>query len=180
MPAKLADKRIAVLATDGFEESEFTKPIERLKQEGAQVDVVSLKTGEIKAWAGKDWGDKYKVDTTVEEAEVEDYDALVLPGGVMNPDTLRTDEGAVKFVTDFLDANKPVAAICHGPWLLVETGKLKGKTVTSYQSIQTDLKNAGANWIDKEIVVDGKLITSRKPDDLPVFCDGIVEALSAE
>lgn len=178
MEGKLKGKRIAVLATDGFEELEFTKPIERLKKEGAEVEVVSLKTGEIKAWAKTDWGDKYKVDTTVEEAESEDYDGLVLPGGVMNPDRLRADALAVNFVAGFIDANKPVAAICHGPWTLIETGYVKGKTLTSYQSIQTDLKNAGAHWVDEEVVIDGNLVTSRKPEDLPTFCDKMIEVFS--
>lgn len=178
MSGKLTNKRIAVLATDGFEESEFTKPMERLKQEGAEVDVVSLKPGEIKGWAHTEWGGKYKVDTTVEEAEAEDYDGLVLPGGVMNPDKLRVDEQAVSFVNGFFEAGKPIAAICHGPWTLIETGKLEGRTLTSYHSIQTDLKNAGVNWVDEEVAVDGNLVTSRKPDDLPAFCDKMVEVFS--
>lgn len=178
MEKKLADKKVALLATDGFEESEFTKPLQALKDAGAEVDVVSLKSGKIKAWAKKDWGDEYPVDKTIEEVDAQDYDALVLPGGVMNPDQLRVNAYVVSFVTSFLKSKKPVAAICHGPWTLIETGLLKGRTMTSFPSIRTDLINAGVNWVDKEVVVDNGLVTSRKPDDLPAFCKKMVEEIA--
>lgn len=177
MAGQLLNKRVAILVTDGFEESEFAKPYETLQQEGAQVDVVSLKEGKVKAWANKDWGKEYPVDKTLDEVSVEDYDALVLPGGVMNPDTLRMHEDAVDFAADFLESGKPVAAICHGPWTLLETGLLEGIKVTSWPSLKTDLTNAGAKWIDEEVVVDKGIITSRKPADLPAFCKKLVEEI---
>lgn len=175
---KLSDKKVAVLATHGFEESEFTEPIKALKLSGATVDVVSLEKGRIKAWAEKDWGKDYAVDKTVDEADAQSYDALVLPGGVMNPDNLRVNEKAVAFVASFMKDHKPVAAICHGPWTLIETGTLEGRELTSYASIKTDLENAGANWVDKEVVVDNGLVTSRSPKDLPAFCKKMVEEIA--
>ncbi len=177
MAGKLQNKRVAILVTDGFEESEFQKPYNTLQQEEAQVHVVSLKAGKVKAWAHKDWGKEYPVDKTLEEVSAADYDALVLPGGVMNPDTLRMNEDAVNFAADFIEAGKPVAAICHGPWTLLETGLLKGRKVTSWPSLKTDLTNAGANWVDEEVVVDNGIVTSRKPDDLPAFCKKMVEEI---
>lgn len=166
----LKNKTVAVLVADGFEESEFTQPVEALKNSGATVHVVSLKEGPVRAWAKTDWGNNYDVDVLVHNVTAQDYDALVLPGGVMNPDKLRADSNAVVFVGGFFDDNKPIAAICHGPWTLIETGELRGRTLTSYASIQTDLKNAGARWVDEEVVEDNGLVTSRSPKDLPAFC----------
>lgn len=178
MEQKLADKKVAVLATHGFEESEFTEPVKALKEAGATVDVVSLEAGKIKAWAEKNWGKEYTVDKIIEDVSADDYDALVLPGGVINPDQLRVNEDAVNFVTGFLQAHKPVAAICHGPWTLIETGLMEGREVTSYPSIRTDLINAGANWVDREVVVDNGLVTSRSPKDLPTFCKKMIEEIA--
>lgn len=178
MEKQLSNKKVAVLVADGFEESEFTQPMEALKQASAQVDVISLHGGKVKAWAGKDWGGEYPVDKTVDKANSKDYDALVLPGGVLNPDQLRTNQEAVTFVGGFFDDSKPIAAICHGPWTLIETGEIKGRTVTSYPSIKTDLINAGAHWEDKEVVVDNGLVTSRSPKDLPAFCKKMIEEIA--
>ncbi|HEY9048005.1 MAG TPA: type 1 glutamine amidotransferase domain-containing protein [Ohtaekwangia sp.] len=178
MGAKLNDKKVAVLATHGFEESEFTEPIKALKEAGATVEVVSLEKGKIKAWAEKNWGKEYAVDKVVDDVRADDYDALVLPGGVINPDHLRIDEDAVNFVTEFIQAHKPIAAICHGPWTLIETGLMEGREVTSYPSIRTDLINAGANWVDREVVVDNGLVTSRSPKDLPAFCKKMIEEIA--
>jgi protease I len=172
---QLDGKRIAILATDGFEQVELTVPQQRLTQEGATVDILSVHPGAIKGWDVKEWGDDVKVDRLVEDADIGEYDALVLPGGVINPDTLRMQEPAVSFVRDFYDTGKPLAAICHGPWMLIEAGVVDGKSATSWPSLKTDMKNAGAQWTDKEVVVDGGLITSRKPDDLPAFVSKIIE-----
>ena len=175
---KLESKKVAVLATDGFEQAELEKPVAALKEAGAHVDIVSLKSGKIKGWNKKDWGEEIAVDKTVDSVSSDDYDAIVLPGGVMNPDKLRRDKDAVKFVNGFIDDKKPIAAICHAPWTLIETGKLKGRTLTSYASLKTDLMNAGANWVDKEVVVDNGLVTSRDPNDLPTFCKKMVEEIA--
>ncbi|MBS1617363.1 MAG: type 1 glutamine amidotransferase [Bacteroidetes bacterium] len=177
MSRSIANKKIAVVATDGVEESEFTVPIEALKNADATVEVISLKPGKIKAWNHTDWGGEYSVDKTIAEAQAADYDALVLPGGVMNPDKLRTDADTVAFVASFLEEGKPIAAICHGPWTLIETGHLKGRHMTSYPSIKSDLINAGVDWSDEEVVVDNGLVTSRKPDDLPAFCAKMIEEI---
>jgi len=177
MENKLSNKKVAILVADGFEEVEFTKPLEALKNAGATVEVVSLKNGKVKAWAEKEWGGEYPVDLTATEANAKDYDALVLPGGVMNPDLLRQNQDAVNFVAGFFDDSKPIAAICHGPWTLIETGELKGRKVTSYPSLKTDLINAGAEWVDEEVVVDNGLVTSRTPKDLPAFCRKMVEEI---
>jgi len=177
MEKNLNKKRVAVMATDGFEQSEFKKPIKALKKEGILVDVISLKEGKIKGWKETKWGDKFKVDVIIDNAHSTDYDMLVLPGGVLNTDTLRTNESAVKFVAYFFEQGKPIAAICHAGSILIETGLLKGKKMTSYKSIKTDLINAGVNWVDEEVVVDDKLITSRSPKDLPVFCKKMIEEL---
>lgn len=175
---KLDGVRVAILATNGFEQSELEKPKKALEDAGADVDVVSLEAGRIKGWKDQDWGDAVAVDKTVQEAEADEYDALVLPGGVMNPDKLRMDADAVAFVRAFTDADKPIAAICHGPWTLVETGALRGRRMTSYAAIRSDLVNAGAQWTDAEVVVDRGLVTSRKPDDLPAFNARMVEVFA--
>ena len=167
--ASLNGKKIAILATDGFEQAELMEPRKALDHEGATTVVISPRGGEIKAWKSKEWGESVKVDKTLENANPNDYDALVLPGGVMNPDHLRMDPKAVNFVRQFVSTGKPVAAICHAPWTLVEADAVRGKTVTSWPSLKTDLKNAGAKWVDREVVRDGKLVTSRKPDDIPAF-----------
>jgi len=177
MEKQLNEKKAAILATDGFEQSEFEKPIEALKKEGIAVDVISLKKGTIKGWKEKNWGDEFKVDKSIDTAMSTDYDILVLPGGVINSDSLRVNELAVKFVTDFFEQGKPIAAICHAPWILIETGKLKGKWLTSYKTLKTDLINAGADWKDEEVIVDKGLITSRSPKDLPAFCKKMIEKI---
>ncbi len=169
------NKRIAILATDGFEESELKSPMEYLKENGFEPEIVSLKSGMIKSWADKNWGKEYKVDTTVDTAKMEDYRGLVLPGGQINPDLLRVNEDAVAFVKAFAKAGKPIAAICHGPWTLISAGVVKGRKMTSYKSIKDDMINAGANWVDEEVVVDKGLVTSRDPNDLPAFNKKMVE-----
>lgn len=177
MEKQLNKKRVAVMATTGFEQSEFFEPIKALQSEGILVDVLSIDEGEIVGWDETKWGDKFKVDKRIEQALSGDYDMLVLPGGVLNTDSLRTYELAIKFTTEFFEQNKPVAAICHAGSILIETGLLKGKQMTSYKSIKTDLINAGVDWKDAEVVVDNKLITSRSPEDLPAFCKKIIEVL---
>jgi protease I len=177
MENKLAEKRVAIVVTDGFEQSEFEQPLEALKENGATVDIISLKKGTIKAWKDKNWGDEFEATVAIEDANADDYDALVLPGGVINPDKLRAESKVVDFVKSFLEEHKPVAAICHGPWTLIETGLLKGRKMTSFKSIKTDLTNAGANWVDEEVVVDNGLVTSRSPKDLPAFCKKMVEEI---
>ena len=166
---ELSGTRAAILATDGFEESELMEPMKTLKDYGVEVVVVSLEAGKIKGWSGKNWGKSIDVDMTVEDAFNEEFDFLVLPGGVINPDKLRNNANAVAFVQSFVSKRRPIAAICHGVQTLIETGFVKGKTLTSWSSLRTDLLNAGANWIDEEVVVDHWLITSRKPADLPAF-----------
>jgi protease I len=178
MQQNLKGKRVAILATDGFEQVELTEPKKALEQAGAMTEVLSPKSGEIRGWKFKEWGDSVRVDKTLDKANPADYDALVLPGGVANPDNLRMDEKAVQFVKMFAQSGKPVAAICHGPWTLIEAGVVKGHTLTSWPSLKTDLKNAGANWVDKEVVLDGNFITSRKPDDLPAFNQKVIEEIA--
>jgi protease I len=166
---ELKNKRVAVLATDGFEQIELTSPVKELQAQGAAVTIVSLKSGMIQGMNHHDKADKIKVDVEVSKARADDFDALLLPGGVANPDTLRADKAAVAFVKQFVTAQKPIASICHGPWTLIEAGAVKGRKLTSWPSLQTDLINAGANWVDQDVVVDGNFVTSRKPDDLPAF-----------
>ena len=170
-------KRIMILATNGFEQSELEKPRQTLLDAGYEVVVVSPEEGEIKGWDEKDWGRSVKVDLSLDEAEEGDFDALLLPGGQMNPDILRMNDKAVQLVEDFDAAGKPIAAICHGPWLLAEADIIDGRTVTSWPSVRTDLANAGADVVDEEVVVDGNLITSRKPDDIPAFTQALIDAL---
>lgn len=167
--------RILIIATDGYERSELRVPLEELRKQGADVKIASLKPGEIKSWDETDWGDSVTVDLTLSDVKLDDYHALVIPGGQINPDILRTSEDAVRIVRDFVKSGKPVAAICHGPWLLVEADELRGRKATSYHSIRTDVKNAGATWEDKEVVVDQGIITSRSPKDLQAFVAKIVE-----
>jgi protease I len=178
MENKLSGKKVAIVVTDGFEQSEFEKPLEALKEQGATVDIVSLKKGTIKAWQEKNWGDEFEATVAIGDADSHDYDALVLPGGVMNPDNLRADKKVVSFVKEFMKDEKPVAAICHGPWTLIETGTLKGRKMTSYHTLKTDLINAGVNWVDEEVVVDNGLVTSRSPKDLDAFCKKMVEEIA--
>lgn len=174
----MTNKRIAILATDGYEQSELRKPRDGLREAGFDVDVVAPQGGEIMGWKGKNWGEADPVDVQLADARAADYHALILPGGVINPDQLRTDKAAIEFIRSFDQAGKPVAAICHGPWLLVEAGVVKGRQVTSWPSLRTDLENAGGQWRDEEVVVDGHLITSRKPDDLPAFTSALISALT--
>jgi protease I len=175
----LSGRCVAVLATEGVEEVELTVPVEALRQAGARVLVVAPKGGTIQAFNHLDKGAAITVDRELASVSAQDFDALVLPGGVANPDQLRTDERAVQLVRDFLEADKPVAAICHAPWLLVETGLVKGRTLTSWPSLRTDIRNAGGDWVDKAVVVDQKLVTSRKPEDLPQFCDRLIAAFQS-
>jgi protease I len=172
---ELQGKRVAFLATDMVEQVELTDPWRAVREAGGEAELVSLEEGQIQGFNHYDKGDIFKVDKTVEEARAEDYDALVIPGGVGNPDTMRTDENAVQFVRDFFAQNKPVGVICHGPWMLVESGVVRGRKVTSWPSLQTDIRNAGGEWVDEQVVVDNGLVTSRKPDDLPAFTAKIVE-----
>jgi protease I len=178
MANELKGKRVAFLFTEGAEQAEVTEPLEAVRKAGADVDIVSLEKGEIEMWQHFDKGKKITADKAVKGAKASDYDGLVLPGGVANPDQLRGDKDAVKFVRDFFEQDKPVGVICHGPWMLVETGVAKGRKVTSWPSLQTDLRNAGAEWVDEEVVVDNGLVTSRKPDDLPAFCAKVVEEIA--
>jgi protease I len=178
MPSQLKGRKVAFLATDGVEQVELTAPWNVLKQAGAEVKLVSDKTGEIQAVNHEQTGEKFPVDAEVSTVSARDFDARVLPGGVSNPDKLRTNQRAVSFVREFMEADKPVAAICHGPWLLVEADAVRGRTITSWPSLQTDIKNAGGAWVDKQVQLDQKLLTSRKPDDLPAFCVQLVELLA--
>jgi protease I len=178
MADELKGKRVAFLFTDGAEQAEVTEPLEAVRKAGAEADIVSLEKGEVEMWKHFDKGDKMTAEVAVADADPSDYDGLVLPGGVANPDQLRLNKDAVKFVRAFFEQDKPVGVICHGPWMLVETGVAKGRKVTSWPSLQTDLRNAGADWVDEEVVVDNGLVTSRKPDDLPAFCAKIVEEIA--
>lgn len=175
MSDNLKNKRVAILATDGFEYVELTEPRKALDEAGAKTEVVSPKEGKIKGWNKTDWGDSVKVDVPLQSANPNQYDALLLPGGVMNPDHLRQEPAAVQFVKAFFDARKPVAAICHGPWMLVEADVVRGRKLTSWPSVKTDIRNAGGEWIDQEVVTDQGLVTSRKPADIPAFNKKIIE-----
>ena len=177
--ADIAGRRVAVLATDGVEQVELTEPVNALKQANAEVVVIAPSTGQIQGMNHHDKGDKLNVDHDLASVSSDRFDALVLPGGVANPDALRVDPKAVAFVRHFVEAKKPIAAICHGPWTLIEAGGVKGHTMTSWPSLQTDLRNAGAKWEDRSVVVDGRLVTSRKPDDLPEFCREMLKLFSA-
>jgi protease I len=176
--AKLTGKKIAILATDGVEQIELTKPRDTLAADGATVTVVSPKSGKIQGMNHDQKGDQIGVDATLDSVKPEQFDALVLPGGVANPDYLRVDKAAVAFVKSFLSSGKPVSAVCHGPWMLIEADGVRGKKVTSWPSLQTDLRNAGATWVDEQVVRDGMLVTSRKPDDLDAFCRETAEMIS--
>lgn len=175
MGQNLRGVRVAILATDGFEQSELLEPRRALDQAEAITEVVSLRSGEIKGWNHKEWGETIAVDATVDSAEAKNFDALLLPGGVMNPDSLRMNAKAVAFVKAFFTAKKPVAAICHGPWTIIEAGAATGRTLTSWPSLKTDIQNAGGGWVDQETVVDGNLVTSRNPKDIPAFNREIVK-----
>ena len=177
MEPKLHGKRVAILVTDGFEQEELAGPQEALEDAGAKTEIVSPVDKKVRAWAGDemDWGSKFKVDVPLMEARADNYDALVLPGGVMNPDKLRLEPRALQFIRAFFDAGKPVAAICHGPWTLIDAGVARGRRMTSYASIKTDLINAGVQWVDEEVVVDNGLVTSRKPSDIPAFNRKMIE-----
>jgi protease I len=171
--------RVAILATDGFEQSELTGPRQALAAAGATTEVISTHGGSVRGWQHQNWAEEVPVDCELQQADPEAYDALVLPGGVINPDSLRMNPQAVAFVRSFVDAGKPVAAICHGPWTLIESGGARGHRLTSWPSLKTDLENAGAHWVDEEVVVDGTLLTSRKPDDLPAFNREVVRLFAA-
>lgn len=171
--------RVLIIATDGYEQSELTEPRRRLEDAGISTEIASLEEGEIRGWKDKDWGDRVSVDLTVKDVDASRYDGLLLPGGQMNPDILRMDKTTIGLVRDFVQSGKPVAAICHAPWLLVEADVVKGKTVTAWPSVRTDLANAGGTVVDQEVATDGNLITSRNPDDIPAFSDAMIAALES-
>ena len=175
MANELRNKRVAVLVDNGFEQSELMEPRKALQEAGARADVISPHTGKVKGWQHTNWGEEIPVDRTLDEAKPDEYDALLLPGGVMNPDKLRANQAAVRFVKHFVDSGKPIAAICHGPWTLIEAGATRGRKMTSWPSLQSDLRNAGAEWVDQEVVTDRGLVTSRKPDDIPAFNRKMIE-----
>ena len=175
MAKDLSGKTVAILVANGFEQIEMTDPREALDDAGATTELVSIEDDEVKGWEHTEWGDTFDVDVRMDDADASKYDALLLPGGVMNPDHLRRDERVQRFVRAFFEAGKPVAAICHGPWTLIDAGVVKGRRMTSYHTIRTDLENAGARWVDEEVVVDQGLVTSRSPDDLPAFDDKMIE-----
>jgi len=178
MTQSLAAKKVAIVATDGFEQSELTEPLKALKNAGAEAHVIAPKAGDIQGMKHDQKGDKIRVDRTLSEADATQYDALVLPGGVANPDNLRIVPEAIAFIRRFVEDEKPIAAICHGPWTLIDAGGVEGRTLTSWPSLKTDLRNAGANWVDEQVVVDSGLVTSRKPADLPAFCAKMIEEIA--
>jgi protease I len=171
--------RVAILVTDGFEQVELTEPRKALEQAGAETRVVSPKSERVRGWKFTDWGDRLPVEVALDSAKPQDFDALLLPGGVMNPDSLRIVPKAVEFIRAFFDAGKPVAAICHGPWTVIEAGAARGRRIASWPSLKTDLRNAGAEWVDEEVVVDGNLVSSRKPDDIPAFNREVIKLFSS-
>src|ERR1700736_2061227 len=175
MAKQLEGKKVAILVADGFEQVEMTKPRAALDAEGAETKIVSIKSGQIQGMHHADKGDKFNVDIALDDVHPEDFDALMIPGGLMNPDTLRSTPPAVEFARHFFEEGKPVAAICHAPWVLIDAGVVRGRTLTSWPAIKTDVKNAGGNWVDKEVVVDNGLVTSRKPDDIPAFNKKMIE-----
>lgn len=175
MGQRLSGKRIAALVDNGFEQVELTEPKKALEAEGARVDIVSPQNDRVKGWKHTEWGDALRVDRPLASAQSDEYDGLLLPGGVMNPDRLRMNQQAVSFVRGFVDARKPIAAICHGPWTLIEAGGVRGRRMTSWPSLKSDLSNAGAQWVDEKVVVDNGLVTSRKPDDIPAFNEKAIE-----
>lgn len=177
MAQKLTGKKVAILATNGFEQSELTSPLDALVKAGCEAVVVSPESGSIRGWKHTDWGESIDVDIELDDAKAEDYDALVLPGGVMNPDHLRTNDKVIQFVKHFVETGKPIAAICHGPWTLINADAVRGRTMTSYHTIRIDLENAGANWVDQEVVVDNGLVTSRSPNDLGAFNAKLLEEI---
>jgi len=177
-PQPLNGKRVAIVATDGFEQSELLEPKKALEAAGARIDIISPKPGSIRGWAEKEWGQNVAVDRTIDSVSAADYDALVLPGGLFNPDKLRMDEHALKFASAIAKAGKPLAAICHGPWILINAGLVKGRKLTSVASIRKDLENAGARWVDEEVIVDNGLVTSRTPKDLPAFNAKLIEEIA--
>lgn len=174
----LKGKKVAILVTDGFEQVELVKPREALEQAGAKTQIVSPKDGKVRGWKFTEWGDELPVDVKLDQARAEDFDALLLPGGVINPDKLRMEPKAVDFVKSFFDADKPVAAICHGPWTIVEAGAARGRRIASWPSLKTDVRNAGAEWVDSEAVTDGNLVSARKPDDIPAFNRAMIQLFS--
>ena len=180
METKLDGKRVAILVADGFEQVEMTGPKEALEAAGAETEIISPAEKKVRGWEGEDmdWGNKFKVDVPLADANARNYDALLLPGGVMNPDKLRLHPEAIEFIRQFVNSGKPIGAICHGPWTLIEAGAVKGRRMTSYPSIKTDLINAGANWVDEEVVVDNGIVTSRKPDDIPAFNHKLIEEIA--
>lgn len=177
MTNDITGKKVAILVTDGFEQVEMTEPRKALQDAGADTDLIAPKSGKVKGWNHTEWGDEFDVDVSLDGARASEYDALLLPGGVMSPDKLRMNEEAVNFVRSFFEVHKPVAAICHGPWMLIDAGVVEGRKVTSYPSIKQDLINAGAEWVDREVVVDQGLVTSRNPDDIPAFNRKMVEEI---
>jgi len=175
MAQKLEGKKVAILVADGFEQVEMTKPRDALRDAGAQTKIVSIKSGQIQGMHHADKGDKFDVDLTLDDARPEEFDAIMIPGGLMNPDQLRGTPAALEFVRHFFEEGKPVAVICHGPWVLIDAGLVRGRTLTSWPNIQTDIKNAGGKWVNQEVVVDNGLVTSRKPDDIPAFNQKMIE-----
>lgn len=175
MAGKLDGKKVAILVADGFEQVEMTKPREALEKAGAETKIVSIKSGKIQGMNHADKGEKFDVDLTLDDARPEEFDALLIPGGLMNPDQLRSTPEALEFTRHFFEEGKPVAAICHGPWVLIDAGVVRGRTLTSWPAIKTDVKNAGGNWVNQEVVVDNGLVTSRKPDDIPAFNEKMIE-----
>lgn len=176
---QLRGKKVAFLFTEGVERAELIEPLNAVREAGGSATLLSLDTGKVRTFNHLDPADEIEIDGEVAASSPEDYDALVLPGGVANPDALRADEDAVKFVGDFVSSDKPVAVICHGPWTLIEAGAVKGRTLTSWPSLKTDIRNAGGEWVDEEVHVDGNLISSRNPDDLPAFCSRLVQTLAS-